>query len=148
MRWSTDDYDSMGWHDVHVHALRIEEGEHGGGELVLDVDYILEWYNDKPSITFRIAPAILRFHQISGLRIALDYATPGAAVCPFSLDDITREIVALPQGCQWFRWRLAINWPQGEITFDGAGFTLELVGPEVTGSRQWLLPEERRGAGI
>ena len=138
----------MGWHDVHVHALRIEEGEHGAGALVLDVDYILEWRTDQSGFSFRVAPATLRFHEITDLRIALDYATPTSGMCPFSLGGITRELVTYPTGYQTFRWLLSVNWPHGEISFKGPGFTQELAGPEVTSSDQWLSPAQRKRAGI
>ena len=41
--WSDSQFSEMSWHDNHVHALRIVEDVHGAGQLVLDLDYILEW---------------------------------------------------------------------------------------------------------
>jgi len=41
--WSESQFAEMSWHDNHVHALRVVEGAHGAGDLVLDIDYILEW---------------------------------------------------------------------------------------------------------
>jgi hypothetical protein len=41
--WTEADFDSLGWHDVHVHGFRVLDGEHGAGELWLDIDYILDW---------------------------------------------------------------------------------------------------------
>jgi len=148
LRWSTDDFDSMSWHDVHVHALRIEEGEHGTAELLLDIDYILEWRGAVPSIVFRVAPATLRFHGISNLVVSLDYASPSAGMCPFSINGITREPYTYPNGHASFRWHLSVNWPIGEIEFLGPGFTQELAGPEVTGTSQKLTPAVRRRPGI
>jgi hypothetical protein len=40
--WTHETFDSMSWHDNHVHSLRIVEGEHGAGELRLDLDYITD----------------------------------------------------------------------------------------------------------
>ena len=45
-QWSEADFDGMSWHDNAVHAIRVVEGEHGAGKLVLDIDYILEWLRD------------------------------------------------------------------------------------------------------
>lgn len=148
MRWSTEDFDSMCWHDVHVHALRFEEGEQGAGELVLDIDYILEWLGGKPQYSFRVAPATLRFHDITDLRISLDYATPSAGMCPFVLGSITREVHMYPNGFQSLDWLLTVDWPHGEITFKSAGFTQELAGPEVITTGQSLSPAERSRAGV
>ena len=138
----------MCWHDAHVHALRFEGGEQGEGALVLDIDYILGWHCEKPQFSFRVAPATLRFHGISNLRVTLDYATPTAGMCPFSLAGITREAHVYPNGFQSFRWLLTVNWPDGEISFQSPGFTQDLAGPEVTTTSQWLSPAERSGAGV
>ena len=148
MRWLTSDFDSLSWHDVHVYALRIEEGAHGTGELFLDIDYILEWYRGDPAFSFRVAPATLRFHEITHLRIALDYTTPMAAISPFSLKGIERDMVTFPDGFRSFRWSLSVNWPSGLITFHAPRFTQELAGPEVMTSSQVLDSSERRRNGI
>jgi len=70
----------MSWHDNYVHALRIAQGEHGAGELILDVDYILEWIKGAEGMRFRILPVNLRFIEVRALRITLDYASPSAAM--------------------------------------------------------------------
>jgi hypothetical protein len=31
--WTQEAFDSMSWHDNHVHGLRVVEGEHGAGEM-------------------------------------------------------------------------------------------------------------------
>jgi hypothetical protein len=45
MQWTESDFDTMSWHDNHVHGIRVEQDnpEHGTGILALDLDYILEW---------------------------------------------------------------------------------------------------------
>ena len=96
--WTENDFDSLGWHDIHVHGFQIIEGEHGDeyhadGELWFDLDYILEWMHpdsEGGAFRFRIAPASLRFRDVSSLRLALDYETPTAAMGPFSIDGIER----------------------------------------------------------
>ena len=85
----------MSWHDNHVHALRIIEGKDGAGELVLDIDYILEWLPPLEGVyTFRIVPVELRFLNVMDLRIELDYAAGPAALGPFSLAGIERRFEA------------------------------------------------------
>ena len=144
-RWTDADFDRLGWHDVHVHGFEIRAGAYGPGELVLDLDYILEWIgcgDGDERVRFRIAPARLCFHGVWALTIALDYAAPSAALGPFSLDGITRaprtdDPVASD-------WTLAVSWPAGAIRFAARGFTQILTGPAVVTDRQWLKPEERR----
>lgn len=36
----------MSWHDVHVHGFRLDEFDENNrsADLVLDIDYILQWH--------------------------------------------------------------------------------------------------------
>lgn len=142
-KWVTEDFDKMSWHDVHVHGFRLIEGEHGTGELVLDIDYILEWVRNKESFSFRIAPATLLFYEISNLRFCLDYATPTIGIVPFSLNAIKREPITYPTGHKSFRWDLEINCPDGNLSFECPGFTQTLRESDRISSLQRLLPSER-----
>ena len=140
MRWTEADFKTMSWHDNHVHALEIHAGdeEAGTGTLVLHLGYILEWLL-QPDRTyhFRIAPAVLTFHGVFGLRVDIDYAGVQAATIPFSISGIGRE--PLPHGD---RWEIGINWPEGVIAFNATGFVQELVGDAVVTDHQ-RLPSER-----
>ena len=101
--WSTADFERMSWHDCHVHGLSIRDGQHGAGELELDLDYIVEWCcHDDGSCDFRVAPALLTFHEVVGLRIEIDYAAVQAGMAPFSLDRIERELIAYPPATNRF----------------------------------------------
>ena len=91
--WTDEQFDEMSWHDNCVHALRIVEGIHGAGELILDLDYILEWIEAEESFRFRILSVTLKFREVTDLRISLDYATPTIALGPFSIHAIERKIV-------------------------------------------------------
>lgn len=131
--WTEADFEKLSWHDVHVHGLRIVEGEHGAGDLLLDIDYILEWQKQEKSFSFRIAPATLSFHQITDLKLSLDFATPTAGIVPFSLFGITREPITYPTGYKSFSWELEIVWPEGSFTFKAPRFTQTLTGPAARG---------------
>jgi hypothetical protein len=99
--WTEADFEALAWHDVHVHGVRIIEGEHGAGELCLDLDYIVDWLcpvGGEGRCRFRIAPALLTFREVTGLKLSLDYATPSAAMGPFSIHDVRREEFAYPRG--------------------------------------------------
>ena len=60
-RWTSAQFEEMSWHDNYVHALRVIEGQFGAGELVLDVDHILEWIQESGQFKFQILPVELRF---------------------------------------------------------------------------------------
>jgi hypothetical protein len=128
MRWTEADFDSMSWHDNHVYGLEIRRGEDGAGELVLRLDYILEWLGPEDGrFTFRMAPATLTFHGVFALRIELDYI--GYAFTPFSIAGIGRE---------GNRWTIGINWPEGIISFEATSFGQELIGAPVLSDQQSL----------
>jgi hypothetical protein len=94
---------------------------------------------------FRIAPATLAFHDVFGLRVELDYASPTACMAPFSIDGINRKPLSYSTGYTSFRWRLPVNWPAGEITFDSPGFTQILRQEPIVHESQCLTASQRSG---
>jgi hypothetical protein len=93
--WNTDDFELMSWHDVHVHGFRLEnfKPDDGSADLVLDIDYILKWDTTKNHFIFTVCRAELRFHNVFGLKMSIDYATPSAGMSPFTIAEIDREFV-------------------------------------------------------
>ena len=145
-RWTTPDFDHLSWHDCHVHGLRLAavQEENGTADLELDLDFIVEWAPcGDGTIQFLVAPATLTFHEVFGLRIEIDYVTPTAGMTPFSLDGIEREDITYVAGQPYFRWRLPVNWPAGQITFESRAFTQVLRREPILVDRQYLLPAER-----
>jgi hypothetical protein len=148
--WTTDDFEAMSWHDVHIHGFRLDgfKEENGSADLVLDIDYILKWEKSADTFRFTVCRADLRFHDVFGLKFNVDYATVTAGMCPFSVSGIEREAVQSATGYRSYKWRLPINWPKGSLEFQAPGFTQVLTGaPRVQIGRQALTPEER-GGGI
>ena len=141
--WTDRLFDQMSWHDNHVHALRIVEGVHGMGELILDLDYILEWICNAEGAKFRLVPVTLRFLEVTDLRISLDYATPTAALGPFSIHGIERRNEPRERYIAQI-WKILINWPQGEIMFEAQGFEQRAWGAAVLSESLYLRPEERK----
>jgi hypothetical protein len=141
--WSDHQFDEMSWHDNHVHALRVVEGEHGAGDLVLDLDYILEWVKcEGDSCEFRIVPAILTFKGVTNLRVSLDYATPTAALGPFSINTIERRTERRERYNAQL-WKILVNWPVGEISFEGNGFEQRASREPVLSTAMYLNASER-----
>jgi hypothetical protein len=133
--WTDADFPDLSWHDNSVHAFRVVEGKDGVGELVLDIDHIVEWIESEMGYKFRVAPAELRFRDVTDLKMTLDYPATSAALTPFTLDRIQVD--------QSNRWTLKVNWPVGEISFSSAGFTQRLTGEPVVSSAQSLDPPQR-----
>jgi hypothetical protein len=144
-RWTTAHFNDLSWHDNRVHSITIREGEHGSGEFTLDIDFILQWlYAPDGTCRFHVAPATLTFHDMSHLKIALDYDTPGAGICPFSIAGIDRFVHVYPNGLHSFRWHIKVNWPQGELGFLASGFTQHLRRPPIETAGQYLSSKERQ----
>ena len=143
--WTDSDFERMSWHDNHVHAVHIREGEHGAGELWLDLDYIVEWIERDSAFQFRIVPACLKFKQVTSLKLALDYPAVSAAIGPFSIASIGRQYVEREHyvACVW---NISINWPTGEIEFEASGFEQLARGKAVVTQAQSLSPRERGDA--
>jgi hypothetical protein len=144
--WTHQQFEAMSWHDNHVHGLRIAEGNYGAGRLIIDLDYILEWVrSDDREIRFRIVPATLTFLDVTGLRVSLDYATPTAALGPFSIHAIERR-VEQRERYEAQIWRILINWPVGEISFEASGFEQRGRGVPILTEHQGLTAEKRGDA--
>ena len=151
MRWYTADFDRMSWHDVHVHGFRIVEGAHGTAELQLDLDFLLESPAEETG-DFHVAQAMLQFHEVFGLRFALDYVACSAGMTPFAIDRIVREPlrghaddpVAIDADAHGpWRWRIELAWPEGGLDFEASGFSQWLVGDVVAQSVPALSPAQR-----
>lgn len=144
MRWYAADFDALSWHDVRVHGFRIVEGGQGTAELVLDIDFILEWLpSEDGGYRFRIAQAILQFHEVFGLRFMLDYVACSAGMTAFSIERIEREILGDDERAHAYRWRIDVNWPEGFLEFEAPGFSQWLVGEIVEQDAQTLDPAHR-----
>lgn len=141
--WSDQQFDEMSWHDNHVHALRVVEGLHGAGELQLDLDYILEWVQcEGDSCEFKIVPATLIFKGVTNLRVSLDYATPTAALGPFSIHAIERR-TERRERYEAQLWKIVVNWPVGEISFEADGFEQRATGEPVLSATMSLSASSR-----
>ena len=142
--WTEKDFDQLGWHDNYIHSLSIREGEYGSGDLILDIDFILEWYCPPGQICeFLISPATLTFHSVTDLQLHIDYAGSSAATSPMSIDGIEREVRVYPNGHSTNSWKIPINWPAGHITFLASGFMQALRGTPIKTTEQCLKPSQR-----
>jgi hypothetical protein len=133
----------MSWHDNHVHGVRFVEGKDGQGDLVFDIDHILEWIQGEESgFKFRILPVTLAFHSVMFPRIAIDYAAATAAFGPFMIHGIERRLEQRDH-YQAQIWKIPITWPGGEVEFEALGFTQRGQGEPLVTSRQMLTPDQR-----
>jgi hypothetical protein len=139
-------FEELNWHDNAIHGFHIREGEDNcNGELDFDIDYILEWIAPVDNtFSFRVAPAILTFHDVSDLIISINYASATAAVQPMTIHEIHREVKNYQNGYSSFNWKVEINWPpQSFFTFSSSSFSQTIYGQQIISGAQYLQPSER-----
>lgn len=118
--FSDAEFEEMGWHDVRVHAVGFSPETF---ELLLDVDYILEWRGPRAGedcYEFVVAPATLVFLGVSDLHFDLHSFTG-----EFSIDDLRRDDPQpTPNGATDHAWWLETN--EGTVRFRAVGFRQHL----------------------
>ena len=138
--WTDAEYDAMAWHDTAIHGLRFIEGQDGCGEFVLDIDYITECNKVGDHFNVFYLPATLTFHGVFHLRMTLDYVSH--SFTPFTIDGIERRADYRP-GHIAYIWKIPINCPGGEITFEATGFEQRSRGEPRLSNTAALKPDER-----
>jgi hypothetical protein len=134
------DFESMGWHDCHIHAIAVETLPNNPGRLLLDIDYLVEWLRPDPAssgLAFMVSPATLVFDQAWDLVTNIDMS--GWA---FQLPILEVERDG-PDERGLSTWRLAGD--QFELSISSRGFTQYLRREPVFCDGQWLSVEERGG---
>lgn len=141
--WTEEDFERMGWHDALVHAFSFQPAD---WELLLDLDYILEWVDPAPgeaSYRFWSAPATLVFSDVTDLQIELE---PFPA---FEIADISRSDPQAPDGREdtpsAVHWLWTLDFHNGRATFRSTGYTQWFRRPPVFNNSQSLTLEERGG---
>src|SRR5436189_586152 len=70
--WTEADFEQMGWHDVHIHAVAFRPERF---EFWLDVDYIFHWVHpqgEQRLFQFWVAPATLVFTNVHSIRFDIE----------------------------------------------------------------------------
>jgi len=83
--WADADFEQMGWHDSHIHAIAFRPESF---QLLLDIDYIFRWVGPAPKEThykFWLSPCTLMFKNVYQLWISLE------PLEDVSIQDITRS---------------------------------------------------------
>ena len=137
------DFESTSWHDNHIHAFRFVEGKDGTGDLILDLDHIVQWLEGEGSgFKFRVVPATLTFHEVMFPRIAIDFGAASAAFGPIMIDGIERRTEQRTHYLATI-WKIPMTFPPGEMEFEARGFTQKARGEPTLTESQSLNPSER-----
>lgn len=149
------DFQDLAWHDCHIWGFELRPGDPEDrdwtSDLALHIDWIAEWVcGVDGGASFRVAPAVLVFHDVTELRVAIAWGDGRArtALHPASIDRIERQPVGERHAPDhpYYRWRILLNWPSGgQIDFSGSSFTQTLLAePLLLEGRQQLKAAERR----
>ena len=120
---------------------------HGTGNVILDIDHILEWLMPcewRENCRFLVAPAFLIFREACDFRISLDYMASSAALQPAMISELKRQEITYPNGFKSFEWVVELNWPQGNIQLKATSVELEIRTSAVECENQSLSAEERK----
>lgn len=136
------DFDDLSWHDARIWGIELriaDEFRRPLAELALHLEVITGFAPPVGGVSeVMTTPATLVFHAVTDPRIDLEWDDTGyvVAVHEVGIGSILRaeqrrtEQVVAP-GRPYYLWRIATNWPEGEITFGASGFTQTLhVDPE------------------
>jgi hypothetical protein len=146
--------ESASFHDNLIYAVRLDPADPDTGDwqsrLCFDIDHIVEWIcGIDGRARFRVAPATLAFHDVTDLRIGVDFGGSGypQSINELSIDRIEREPVTPEGGAgprPYYRWRIRLNLPAGgEIAFAASGYALSLRAEPVLLDEQRLPPKQR-----
>ena len=138
-KWTEADFDSLSWHDCAVYGFKLENfiEEEGSSNLILDLDFIVDCEETETGLIFIAQKAEICFHKVFGLIMNLNYDSPSAGMCPFSINEIKREKKIFPSGYSSYQWQIDINWPQGSIEFQAPHFTQIVTGDSyIAGDRK------------
>jgi len=131
--WTEADFDKMGWHDVHIHALAFQSYT-----LAFDIDYMFRWVDPVPGETyykFWMSPATLLFENVSDLRITLE---PHGD--PIIMGVIRSEPVTASARTTW-SWQF--DCLEGDIVFRATGYRQFTRRPPALASKQFFADSER-----
>lgn len=135
--WDESDFERMGWHDCHIHALAFDPDAF---ELMLDIDYILGWVHPGEGETyfgFWIAPATLVFENVYEMEIEASSHYGG-----LEMDAITRGQERGPRNAEHIgkdvAWKWEVECQEGSIRFWASGYKQFIRGAPVLSQSQAL----------
>jgi hypothetical protein len=143
--------DLASWHDNLVYGMHLRCADPvrdlWRSELVLDIDHIVEWVPQRGGgMRFRMAPAMLVFHDVSDLKLAIDFGCDVGYrrnLNELSIDRIDRQPIA-PDEPGYYRWEITLNLPAGgQIAFVASGYTQTLTAAPQLCSEQRFPAEHR-----
>ena len=129
--WTQADFRVMGWHDCPIYAVQFAD------DILLDIDYILEWVVDEKAKCYRfwVAPAAIQFSSPRNLQISVQ----ADFVNGLEIADIKQTRV----GTGMYDYQ--IQTQEGDIRFTAKGFKQHIRKTPVLVKSQCLTDAQRGG---
>jgi hypothetical protein len=140
--WSHEDFDQMGWHDVHIHALAFSNDRH---ELLMDIDYMFARVSPEPPdpyFTFWIAPCTLVFSGAHSFVANIEHGF-GLEIFNVSREEPDAPVTSVSD-VRHQEWRWLFDCQEGQISFMASGYQQITRAKPIRGS-QIISWDDRRG---
>ncbi len=142
--------DENSFHDNLIHGIEFfsDSGELSS-DIAFNIDYIEKWVRTKKGeILFVISSALLKFHEVTDLKILIDWGESNNTLFSgdapgFYINSIKKEKIISPISDDSFLWTIHTSNQNNHIHFGAACFSLEFTGEQRTVNRQFLLKNER-----
>ena len=127
----------MGWHDATVYSIMLPQANF---TISFDIDYIFKWHRTLTEFCgWDVAPCTLEFHNVSGLKVSLDWQLPGGIMQgDTSILDIRRQNRQISANGKFVCWDYEIDLDVGEISFNATGFEQVVRTPPTFSESQFL----------
>ena len=118
--WTEADFDQMGWHDVHIHAIAFSTETH---ELFMDIDYMFAWVDPEapdPHYTFWMAPCTLIFANVHSFTADIEWGLG------LEIAGVSRKEAGRPDNADYIKkdeeWEWEFECQEGTFSFHSVGY--------------------------
>jgi hypothetical protein len=139
--WPDADFEQMGWHDVHIHAIAFSTETH---EILMDIDYMFAWVDPEAPdrhYTFWMAPCTLIFSNVHGFTANIEWGLG------LEISDVSREDIESPQNADHIKedkeWKSEFDCQEGALSFHSVGFVQITRRPPKRAKSQFFRWDER-----
>ncbi len=145
--FTNDDFEEISLHDNKIHGIQFcVDVEKFQSDIVFDIDYIVEFVCGV-ECQFKIAPASLRFHNVTDLNLLINWGDSGfqnSISGPFIIE-LKREPVETNMRVKnYYRWVIVCNNEKYNISLGASDFTLTLLSEPIVSGVQHLDIVERQ----
>jgi len=141
--WDENDFENMGWHDVHIHSIAFQPEVY---ELHFDIDYMFAWVDPEPPDThysFWIAPCTWAFENVYNFKANIDWGLG------LEISSVSREFIGKPKNANHIQrdkeWKWILDCQEGELSFISVGYKQFVRNEPIRFSSQKFDWAERNG---